>query len=353
MYQLQKKENSTGVKLKNIQLSFIVLASLIILSFAFFVSAQNNSETSNNIFTDSDQDGLSDQEEKIYGTDPHDKDTDNDSYTDSIEVQSGYDPLKPAPGDKIIAENKSNQTSSAESGKNMTKKLAYQITQLAQNPDSKESINSETIQSLVGQTIPEDQVFGVGGNTSEEPLFSAKDFKIKKQNYGNLSQEKAEEKRKADFVEYSAAIIYIFFSNSSQPLTSESSGMGALINSMSQKVINAFSSRDPKQVESIAESGEKMLEQIKEITVPEELVDMHIQALTFAAYAKDMQKYISPNMTDPIADIQNLSKVIGLISNASSLFSQMEAKSTEYNLLNEPQLITDKIKELQKNGAGE
>ena len=30
------------------------------------------------------------------------KDTDGDGYGDGIEVESGYDPLKPAPGDKVI-----------------------------------------------------------------------------------------------------------------------------------------------------------------------------------------------------------------------------------------------------------
>jgi hypothetical protein len=44
---------------------------------------------------DSDSDGLDDEEEKIYGTDPKNPDTDGDGYQDGQEVKSGYNPLGP------------------------------------------------------------------------------------------------------------------------------------------------------------------------------------------------------------------------------------------------------------------
>ncbi len=46
--------------------------------------------------TDSDNDGLSDEEEKRLGTDPQNPDTDGDGYTDGEEVRNGYSPLVPA-----------------------------------------------------------------------------------------------------------------------------------------------------------------------------------------------------------------------------------------------------------------
>ncbi len=44
---------------------------------------------------DFDNDGLPDEIETIYGTDPNNPDTDGDGYTDGEEIASGYDPLIP------------------------------------------------------------------------------------------------------------------------------------------------------------------------------------------------------------------------------------------------------------------
>lgn len=55
-----------------------------------------NTYTEPNIASlDSDQDGLSDEEEEKYGTDPNNPDTDGDGYTDGQEVDSGFGPLSP------------------------------------------------------------------------------------------------------------------------------------------------------------------------------------------------------------------------------------------------------------------
>jgi len=50
---------------------------------------------------DSDFDGLTDKEEEIYGTDPTNPDTDNDTFLDGEEISAGYNPLIPSPDDKI------------------------------------------------------------------------------------------------------------------------------------------------------------------------------------------------------------------------------------------------------------
>jgi len=43
---------------------------------------------------DTDQDGLTDEEEKIWKTNPAVADTDGDGYADGLEVANSYDPLK-------------------------------------------------------------------------------------------------------------------------------------------------------------------------------------------------------------------------------------------------------------------
>ncbi len=46
---------------------------------------------------DTDHDSLSDEEEKLYRTDPTKTDTDGDFYTDYEEVMSGWNPLSKSP----------------------------------------------------------------------------------------------------------------------------------------------------------------------------------------------------------------------------------------------------------------
>jgi len=52
-----------------------------------------DNEDTDNEDTDRDGDGLSNDEEALYGTDPDYPDTDNDGYTDFEEIDAGTDPL--------------------------------------------------------------------------------------------------------------------------------------------------------------------------------------------------------------------------------------------------------------------
>lgn len=50
-------------------------------------------DTNTNTSVDTDHDGLTDAQERVYGTDPHNPDTDGDGYKDGEEVKNGYSPL--------------------------------------------------------------------------------------------------------------------------------------------------------------------------------------------------------------------------------------------------------------------
>lgn len=54
-----------------------------------------NTEFEWEVLTDTDADGLTDQEEILYGTDAFNADTDGDGYLDGNEVEAGYDPNGP------------------------------------------------------------------------------------------------------------------------------------------------------------------------------------------------------------------------------------------------------------------
>lgn len=62
-----------------------------------FMSPENNpafsSSDDQSPSIDSDNDGLPDDLETIYGTDPQNPDTDGDSYNDAQEIENGYNPL--------------------------------------------------------------------------------------------------------------------------------------------------------------------------------------------------------------------------------------------------------------------
>ena len=198
------------------KVQIIVLSGLLIISFGFFAVAQDNSSSGYNIFLDSDQDGLSDEEERSYGTDPHNKDTDNDGYSDGAEIKSGYDPLKPAPNDKIFTEIPSQEIEIPDPAQeeNLTKKLAYQIAELASGEEKE--VTLQDIQSMVDETL----------NTQEEeviiPEIKEEDIKIKEQDYDDLDEDEREEKMKEDFLEYTASMYYILVSSSPEPITSDS-----------------------------------------------------------------------------------------------------------------------------------
>lgn len=329
------------MKIKNINLSLAVFASLVILSFAFFATAQQGSGTQNNIFLDSDQDGLTDQEEKLYKTDPNNPDTDGDGYSDGAEVRAGYDPTIPAPGDKIGANISLNSAGSSVSddSANITKQVARKVSEIVTTNTGGED-SSVTLDQL--QTIT-DQVLNPSSSQITLPEVKKEDFKIKKQDYGKKDSDSAKKKRKEDFINYITAVFYIFSSNSPKPLTSASdiTSVSALISS---EISTAITSRNPKVLEDLNKSGDKMIEQLKLVEVPEDLVDIHIKAMQYALYARNLEQYIAPNSSDPLKDISNFSQIQGLITSLMSFSEEAQNKFNEYGISYDD-TIKDKLKD--------
>ncbi|MFA7208659.1 MAG: hypothetical protein WC120_00080 [Parcubacteria group bacterium] len=316
------------MKIKNIQPSLIVLLALTIASFAFFVSAQEQVRTTNNIFLDSDQDGLSDEEEKSYGTDPQIADTDGDSYTDGAEVKSGYDPLIKSPGDKLIPDATTLASAATDdpSQPNLTRELAHKISAvLDESNQNSEEISLDQIKSIVADSLePQTASDGL-------PKIATENIKIKEQDYSSLSKEKAEEKRKEDFTNYIVGLSYILSSNSPEPITS-TTDINSLTDSISSRLIGAITSGDISSLQDLAANGEKIMQQVQDIEVPEELADIHIKGLQLIQYAISLQDAISPNGDDPILDITNYSKMQNLVELMISYSSDVQEKFSQYGL---------------------
>jgi hypothetical protein len=320
------------MKLKNINLSFFILIGLMLLSFAFFVAAEERTNTGNNVFLDSDQDGLTDAEEKTYGTDPRSSDTDGDGYSDGAEVKAGYNPLKPAPGDKITQTETRNKTGlvlgqdSAKNEDNLTRKVSQKISELATNTNPEDqNITVEKVQSLINESMNADT------ETEDLPEIKDSDIKIKKQDYGGLSETKAKEKKKEDFIDYITAVFYIISSNSPHPLTS-ASDISSVLTRVTQGITTAMLTRSTSSLDDLSESGQKMLEQFKEVEVPQEMVSAHKKAMAYAMYSQKLKDYINPNPEDPVKDIANFSKMEALITSLADFSGEVEDKFTEYGI---------------------
>ena len=323
------------MKLRHIHISTLILLTLLFSSWAFFVAAQENSTTQNNVFLDSDQDGLTDAEEKLYGTDPHNPDTDGDGYSDGAEVKAGYDPLKPAPGDKlsdeasnsasVLAATAANSATATatDATANMTNQLAQKISNLATSTDpNNQQASLDQIQQMVSDSL------GSSDTSFTLPQIDPKTIKIKAQNY-SASTKKA--KMKDDFSTYIATVFYIFTSNSPTPITS-SADITSTMTQTAEQIISAVSSQDPTALDNLSKSGEIILSQLKEVSVPADLVDLHIKALQYATYAASLKDMLKSNPDDPMSNVVNFSKIGTFVQSLSSFATDAQNKLDEYDV---------------------
>lgn len=82
---------------------------------------------------DTDSDGLTDVEERLYGTDPRNPDTDGDSFLDGNEVFNLYDPLEPAPAPLSLSRFINNYRHSGEVSFNFFYPNAWDVQSLSVN----------------------------------------------------------------------------------------------------------------------------------------------------------------------------------------------------------------------------
>lgn len=316
------------MKTKNIKLSLIVLFALVIASFSFFATAQEQATTTKNIFLDNDQDGLSDAEEATYGTDPQKADSDGDGYSDGAEIQSGYDPTKPSPGDKIIptVADATAETPLNPEQKNLTQDVTKKIaTMLSDSDSANQDISLEQVQGLVDESLTA-QV-----SKDELPVVTKDDILIKETNFKGLTKAQIEEAKKSDLADYLTGISYTLASNSPTPVVSTSDIM-TLSSSLTQDFSTAITSQNPEAIATFLETDQKILEQMKSIPVPEDLVDLHIEALRIAEYTQNFDTLLAPNPDDPLTTLTNFSKLMSFIDYTSTFSETMTAKIDSYGL---------------------
>lgn len=325
---------SRRIKIKNIKLATFVFSSLFVLSFAVFSFADDSNTLQKNIFQDTDQDGLSNDEEKLYGTNPNKADTDGDGYSDGTEVKSGYDPMKAAPGDRlgIFGDSEENisitgQANTSEKKDNLTEEVSKQVAmKLKESASKKENLSLDELRDTVQKTMSEKIT------VDTLPEIDVKTIKIKKQKYSNLSEEDRAAKIKEDVLEYSTAVSYILVNNSPIPMQSDGD-MSKLASFITSNAMGVLSGNNSALLDDFSKKGTLITEQLQDVQVPENMLDMHVKALKLAQYTTTFKESIqSSGADDPLAQINTLAKVQGFVGLFSGFAEEMNTKLTEYGI---------------------
>lgn len=312
------------------KLTFFIFSGLMVFSIGLFVFAESNT-SSQTLFNDSDQDGLSNDEERLYGTDLMNKDTDGDGYNDGVEVSSGYDPLKPAPGDKIISGEETkvstslNETATTLPSENLTEKASYEIADLIKNThETGENISMETINESVAKILDQDSTEVI------LPEIDIEGIKIKKISK-NLSNKKYEEQKKEDVLEYLTVLSYLIANNAPKNFQTQSD-FENILNQISMESLAGLASGNLKALEDISKRGEKMMNELREVEVPEDMIDIHVKALKMASYATKLKGEMKPTDTDPLGQIALLSKTQGFFLGVAELGNDVQKKLSDYGI---------------------
>jgi len=319
------------MKTKKVKTGLLILAILVFSSYGFFSFAQEKTTSGNNIFADSDQDGLSDQEEKAYGTNPTIADTDGDSFSDGAEILAGTNPLDRSdyPGHHNSSSNsaQNNQpATAATTGPNLTEEATKKVSEMIDA--SSQNGGNVSVNQLTDVVT---QITDSQSTINDFPQISPDEIKIKKQDYKNLSSEKATAKKKEDFMNYIVGLAYIFSSNSPKPITS-TSDVENLSTSIPQEILSAMTSGDPNSISDLTGSAQKTLDQMKSLEVPEEIVAMHTKGLQLAKYAVQMKDKIAPNSADPMQTVVDYSRMTSLADAAISFSGDAQALFVKYGL---------------------
>lgn len=320
---------SRKIKTSRFSVPIFFFMSLLMLSFGVFSLADDQTVSNKNIFQDTDQDGLSNEEERLYGTDPEKTDTDSDGYTDGTEIKSGYNPLKPAPGDKLVTEQNGSsidQTSSTTKPSdtqtatktNLTEELSAKVAdtfkdKASQNQELSLDELRNTIQETLNEKVTADSL----------PEIDKSSIKVKKQKYSQLSEEERAAKLKEDALEYATAVGYILVNNSPVPIHSEDDPQ-KLYSFVDSQAPSLLIGNNASLLSDLGEKSDSILEQLNGITVPENMIDTHVKALGIMQYASSLQKDFHPNNTaDPLANIVVLSKTRGLLNLFTAFSNEM------------------------------
>ena len=187
------------IKIKHIKQFLLITICFFLAGFNYLTYAKADSKSTANGYVcdksnDSDCDGLTNAEEKLYGTNPNNADTDGDGYSDGVEVKSGYNPLKAAPGDKIDTGKgaSAGQSTVATNAPTLTDDYLQNLTAYISSKNG-QSISTADINTFADEQLAKSMGDPVTSDTL--PNIDQSQIKILKQDYSSLSDTDKKEKK--------------------------------------------------------------------------------------------------------------------------------------------------------------
>jgi len=229
---------------------------------------------------DKDSDGLKDWEEVLWGTDPHNPDTDGDGMNDGDEVNDGRSPLVKGRGER--AESTSGANLQVEENLTQTDKFsrAFFEEYLKIRQQTGTNLNSITQENLVKELLENQQPFSFK-TYSESDLFIQQDSSnMALKNYGN-------------------AVGKAFIKNPLPP------GQKNEIE-IFEAAVTSERSQDLAQLSPIIDSYKATLKDLISISVPRDVVFAHLNLInSIYAITESLEKMRS-FFSDPLASLPGI-----------------------------------------------
>lgn len=296
------------IKIKHIKNSLLILACIFFagVNYLTYVKADVTKQDCNNNL-DSDCDGLTNEEEIAYKTDSLVIDTDGDGYSDGVEVSSGYDPTKEAPGDKIVASTSTGSSSGLQSSGDSTNLTEQYMQDLKEFTDSK---NSQTISASEIQAFSESQLADkIKIITSDTlPAVDESQIKVLAQDYGTLSAAESKKRMQQDALQYLYQIIYLLVSNAPTQI-SNSDELAAFSDDFMNRLSDLDSSQNIAYFSDLGDRLNSFSEQLITIETPETMLDLHIKFIRIVNGVTALREQKNSSTNDPLGKMVTLNQV--------------------------------------------
>jgi len=285
------------------------------------------------------------------------EDTDGDGYMDGVEVESGYDPLKPAPGDKLIIQNdpvvagelvENNLESDEENlGINLTEEFLSQLEEqkaeelklLQEVSDNPLAVTDENIlsqlQSASISNIDIEKIFEETFNSidvvEEMDMMMEEDFVIMDEAEED-DEEKKKEIEKKQIEEYLVKVGFLLATNSPIELD-ESKELSTLAMSFVNDINSYVDMGNTKKLKEYKEQGTVIVDKLKEIEIPYVMKDLHIAGVSLFDYL--INSVEEDNLTDrddPMKMMVSLGRLQAVLGEFENLKTKTENLLEEYEI---------------------